>query len=108
MSAKKTESMLHTGEKLWFNLCTPTQIYAGVCVFTTLFNLFTQPSIWLFVSNVIFSVLIIWLLKYLCERGHTILPWVMAGFGLLSACLTYYAFKLESAIKNDIKTALKK
>ena len=83
-AAKATEMVLTSGPRLFMGLCTPAQIYAIACIIVTLFNLITKPSLYSFTLNVFFSFVFIWLLKYMCDRGHTQFPWFMAGLSVIA------------------------
>jgi hypothetical protein len=83
-AAKATEMVLTSGPRLFLGLCTPAQIYAVACIIVTLFNLVTKPSLYSFTLNVLFSFVFIWLLKYMCDRGHTQFPWFMAGLSVIA------------------------
>lgn len=83
-AAKATETVLTSGPRLFMGLCTPAQIYAVACIIVTLFNLITKPSLYFFTLNVFFSFIFIWLLKYMCDRGHTQFPWFMAGLSVIA------------------------
>ena len=83
-AAKATEMVLSSGPRLFMGLCTPAQIYAVACIIVTLFNLITKPILYFFTLNVFFSFIFIWLLKYMCDRGHTQFPWFMAGLSVIA------------------------